>query len=40
MAATGASAESVKLAFEAVQRGEFSTIDNLKLGIKGTKEGM
>ena len=40
VAATGASAESVKLAFEAVQRGEFSTIDNLKLGIKGTKEGM
>lgn len=40
VAATGASAESVKLAFEAVQRGEFSTIDNLKLGIEGTKAGM
>ena len=40
VAATGASTESVQNAFSAVMRGNFTLIDNLRLGIKGSKEGM
>ena len=40
VAATGADAEAVSNAFSAVMRGNFTLIDNLRLGIKGSKEGM
>lgn len=40
VAATGASQEAVQNAFSAVMRGNFTLIDNLRLGIKGSKEGM
>ena len=40
VAATGASQEMVSSAFAAVMRGNYSMIDNLRLGIKGSKEGM
>lgn len=40
VAATGADAEAVSSAFAAVMRGNFTLIDNLRLGIKGSKEGM
>lgn len=40
VAATGASQESVQNAFAAVMRGNYTMIDNLRLGIKGSKEGM
>ena len=40
VAATGASTESVQNAFSAVMRGNYTMIDNLRLGIKGSKEGM
>ena len=40
VAATGASQEMVSSAFAAVMRGNYTMIDNLRLGIKGSKEGM
>lgn len=40
VAATGASQDAVQNAFSAVMRGNFTMIDNLRLGIKGSKEGM
>ena len=40
VAATGASQDAVQNAFAAVMRGNFTLIDNLRLGIKGSKEGM
>ena len=40
VAATGASQDSVQNAFSAVMRGNYTLIDNLRLGIKGSKEGM
>ena len=40
VAATGASQEQVQSAFAAVMRGNYTMIDNLRLGIKGSKEGM
>lgn len=40
VAATGASQDAVQNAFAAVMRGNFTMIDNLRLGIKGSKEGM
>ena len=40
VAATGASTDAVQNAFSAVMRGNFTLIDNLRLGIKGSKEGM
>lgn len=40
VAATGADADAVSNAFAAVMRGNFTLIDNLRLGIKGSKEGM
>ena len=40
VAATGASADAVSNAFSAVMRGNYTLIDNLRLGIKGSKEGM
>lgn len=40
VAATGANQEAVQSAFSAVMRGNFTLIDNLRLGIKGSKEGM
>ena len=40
VAATGADADAVSSAFSAVMRGNYSLIDNLRLGIKGSKEGM
>lgn len=39
-AATGASTDAVQNAFSAVMRGNYTLIDNLRLGIKGSKEGM
>ena len=40
VSATGASQEQVQSAFAAVMRGNYTMIDNLRLGIKGSKEGM
>lgn len=40
VASTGASQDAVQNAFAAVMRGNFTLIDNLRLGIKGSKEGM
>lgn len=40
VASTGADADAVSNAFSAVMRGNYSLIDNLRLGIKGSKEGM
>ncbi|MBR2785051.1 MAG: hypothetical protein IKD74_03590 [Clostridia bacterium] len=40
VASTGASEEMVSSAFAAVMRGNYTMIDNLRLGIKGSKEGM
>lgn len=40
VAATGANQDAVQNAFAAVMRGNFTLIDNLRLGIKGSKEGM
>ena len=40
VAATGADAEAVSNAFAAVMRGNYTMIDNLRLGVKGSKEGM
>ena len=40
VAATGASQEQVASSFSAIMRGNFSLIDNLRLGIKGSKQGM
>lgn len=40
VAATGASQEQVSSAFSAIMRGNFSLIDNLRLGIKGSRQGM
>lgn len=40
VAATGADADAVSNAFAAVMRGNYTMIDNLRLGIKGSKEGM
>lgn len=40
VAATGASQEQVQSAFAAVMRGNFTMIDNLRLGIKGSRQGM
>ncbi len=40
VAATGADSEAVSSAFAAVMRGNYTLIDNLRLGIKGSKEGM
>ncbi|MBQ4030161.1 MAG: hypothetical protein II625_00275 [Bacilli bacterium] len=40
VASTGASQEAVQNAFAAVMRGNFTLIDNLRLGIKGSKQGM
>lgn len=38
--ATGADTQAVQNAFAAVMRGNYTMIDNLRLGIKGSKEGM
>lgn len=40
VAATGASQEQVQSAFSAVMRGNYSLLDNLRVGIKGSKTGM
>ena len=40
VAATGVSQESVQTAMAAVMRGNYTMLDNLRLGIKGSKEGM
>ena len=40
VAATGANMDSVQNAFAAVMRGNFTLIDNLRLGVRGSKEGM
>ena len=40
VAATGISADSVSNAFEGVMRGNYTMLDNLGLGIKGSKEGL
>ena len=40
VAATGASQDTVQNAFAAVMRGNYTMIDNLRLGIKGSKQGM
>lgn len=40
IAATGASSEAVSKAFEGVMRGNYTMLDNLGMGIAGTKEGM
>lgn len=40
VAATGVSQESVQTAMSAVMRGNYTMLDNLRLGIKGSKEGM
>lgn len=40
VAATGASQDAVQNAFAAVMRGNFTMIDNLRLGIKGSRQGM
>ena len=40
VASTGASQEQVQSAFSAVMRGNYSLLDNLRVGIKGSKTGM
>lgn len=40
VAATGADTQAVQNAFSAVMRGNYSLLDNLRVGIKGSKEGM
>ena len=40
VAATGASQDSVQNAFAAVMRGNYTLLDNLRIGIKGSKQGM
>lgn len=40
VAATGANQEQVQSAFSAVMRGNYSLLDNLRVGIKGSKTGM
>lgn len=40
VSATGASSEAVSKAFEGVMRGNYTMLDNLGMGIAGTKEGM
>ena len=40
VAATGASQDAVQNAFAAVMRGNYTMIDNLRLGIKGSQQGM
>lgn len=40
VAATGANRESVENAFKGLLRGNYTMLDNLQLGIKGTKKGM
>ena len=40
VAATGADASAVSNAFAAVMRGNYTMLDNLRIGIKGSKEGM
>ena len=40
VAATGADTQAVQNAFAAVMRGNYTMIDNLRLGVKGSKEGM
>ena len=40
VAATGADIQAVQNAFSAVMRGNYTLIDNLRLGVKGSKEGM
>lgn len=40
VAATGANQDAVQNAFAAVMRGNYTMIDNLRLGVKGSKEGM
>ena len=40
VAATGANSDAVQSAFAAVMRGNFTLIDNLRVGIKGSRQGM
>lgn len=40
VAATGANSDTVQNAFAAVMRGNYTMLDNLRLGIKGSKTGM
>lgn len=40
VAATGANTDAVQNAFAAVMRGNYTMLDNLRLGIKGSKTGM
>lgn len=40
VAATGANVDTVQNAFSAVMRGNYTMLDNLRLGIKGSKTGM
>ena len=40
VAATGVSQDSVQNAMAAVMRGNYTMLDNLRIGIKGSKEGM
>ena len=40
VASTGASQEAVQNAFSAVMRGNYTMLDNMRIGIKGTKGGM
>lgn len=40
VSATGASQDAVQNAFAAVMRGNYTMLDNLRLGVKGSKEGM
>lgn len=40
VAATGANSDMVQSAFAAVMRGNYTMLDNLRLGIKGSKTGM
>lgn len=40
VAATGADQSAVQNAFAAVMRGNYTMLDNLRLGIKGSKQGM
>lgn len=40
VASTGANVDTVQNAFSAVMRGNYTMLDNLRLGIKGSKQGM
>lgn len=40
VAATGANTDTVQNAFSAVMRGNYTMLDNLRLNIKGSKQGM